>query len=388
MTTINLSGNRALEYLNLSFNQLTPFDLTHNTALKTLNLSNNLLTSFELSESVALDYLNFSYNDLILIDLTHNTALKNLDLSYNSLKSIDLSNNVALEYLNLSFNNLTSVNLTRNTALKTLNLAYNILDSIVLLKNTALNSLNLSGNNLTSVDLSRNTALKSLYIHDNSLISIDLSENTQLVNLDCSRQVRSLAVEETEGECEFDFLAFVLDFDKVSDIVVNGGRLDSDGKIYVDDMFATVTYNYSTGNKTKSMPVKLYLDRAFLLKVENGFIEGEEGKAVYVPANNYVVVVAQSAPSGEVFKGWSVDGGRTIIAYHKRFEFIMDKSMTLTAVYVDAQIGNLSDYENNAVNNEPTGLSNDTIALIVVACVVIVFIIALVVYAHYAKKRR
>ena len=357
-------------------------------ALKTLNLSNNLLTSFELSKSVALEYLNFSFNDLIVIDLTHNTALKHLDLSNNSLISVDVSENVALEFLNLSSNDLTKVDLTRNTALNSLHLSNNLLAEIDVSENVALTSLNLSGNNLTNVDLTRNTALTSLYIHDNSLISLDLSNNIELIYLDCSKQSRSLAVEEKEGECVFDFLAFVLDLDKVSDVAVNGGSLETNGKIYIDDLFATVTYNYSTGNKTKSMPVKLYLDRAFLLKVENGFIDGEKETTVYIPANNFVVVVAKSAPSGEVFKGWSLDGGRTIIDHNKRLEFRMDKNMTLTAVYADDSIGKLPDDENNPVNPKPTGLFNDTIALIIVACVIVAFIVSVVIYAHHVRKRR
>ena len=66
----------------------------------------------------------------------------------------------------------------------------------------------------------------------------------------------------------------------------------------------------------------------------------------------------------------------------------MDKNMTLTAVYADDSIGKLPDDGNNSVNPKPTGLSNDTIALIIVACVIVAFIVSVVIYAHHVRKRR
>ena len=176
----------ALEYLDLSNNQLSSMDLSHNTALTHLELSNNQLSSMDLSHNTKLDWMNLSDNQLSSVDVSHNTALTDLYLDGNQLSSVDVSHNTALENLWLDDNQLSSLDVSHNTALDWLGLSENQLSSVDVSHNTKLTELYLNGNQLSSVDLSHNTALELLYLDDNQLSSVDLSHNTALAILSLS----------------------------------------------------------------------------------------------------------------------------------------------------------------------------------------------------------
>ena len=72
----------------------------------------------------------------------------------------------------------------------------------------------------------------------------------------------------------------------------------------------------------------------------------------------------------------------------KQREESIDGQLRECMEYADDSIGKLPDDENNSVNPKPTGLSNDTIALIIVACVIVAFIVSVVIYAHHVRKKR
>lgn len=166
LTSLNLSNNTALEYLDCDINQLTSLDLSNNTALTDLSCSSNQLTS---------------------LDVSNNTALTELRCYYNQLTSLDLSNNTALTKLYCYNNDLTSLDVSNNTALTKLYCLNNDLTSIDLRKNTELTDLQCSSNQLIFLDLSNNTALTTLWCDGNQLTSLDLSNNTALTELWCSR---------------------------------------------------------------------------------------------------------------------------------------------------------------------------------------------------------
>ncbi|HFK6935248.1 TPA: leucine-rich repeat domain-containing protein [Listeria monocytogenes] len=180
LTSIDVSSNIALTYLHLSDNQLTSIDVSSNVALTSLYLSDNQLTSIDVSNNKALEFLECCGNELTSIDVSNNKVLKYLNPSDNKLTGIDVSNNKVLEYLNLYLNELTSIDVSSNVALTEIDLGNNELSSIDLSSNVALEYLYLNDNQLTTIDVSSNVALIDLYLSDNQLTSIDVSSNVAL----------------------------------------------------------------------------------------------------------------------------------------------------------------------------------------------------------------
>ena len=144
------------------------------------------LTSLDVSNNTKLEYLDFEYNSVSNIDLSNNTALTFLRCDLNEMTSLDVTRNTALTSLYCHSNQLTSLDVTRNTALTFLYCHSNQLTSLDVSKNTALTYLSCYSNQLTSLDVSKNTALKSLSCYSNQLTTLDVSKNNSLTYFDCS----------------------------------------------------------------------------------------------------------------------------------------------------------------------------------------------------------
>jgi len=152
--------------------------------LDTLIVASNALTSIDLSKNTLLIYLDCSSNQLDSLGLSSNTKLKFLNCSSNKLTALDLSANPELTYVNFSGNRITDIDLSQNGALKTLNCSGNELDSLNIGNNTALETLNCSNNNLTVLDVSHNPALNTLNCTNNpSLEKIILAKDQVIANL-------------------------------------------------------------------------------------------------------------------------------------------------------------------------------------------------------------
>jgi Leucine-rich repeat (LRR) protein len=163
----------SLEYLDLSFNNLTYFDLalcenlkfldlSHNLNLHHLNLSNNLhhlnlsnyLQILNLSNTNTQMILNLRFSpksNLTEIDLSLNN-LSNLRVDYFSnlkkLTSLSLSDNILEDYrvLNSISNELTEINLSRNPKFGDFSLILNQFNNIetLTISNTNLRSFSFS----------------------------------------------------------------------------------------------------------------------------------------------------------------------------------------------------------------------------------------------------
>ncbi|MEE9349041.1 MAG: hypothetical protein V3U80_03275, partial [Flavobacteriaceae bacterium] len=251
VTILNVSNNNisnltgiegfiALETLYLSNNFLTTLDLSSNPQLTFLNIYNNQITNIDLSANVNLSELITNQNPLTELDLRQNTALTKVKCINNSLISFDIrnGNNTAISNSNFSLlgNNALACASVDDTAWSTTNwsdieantnfntncstpetyvpdnnfeqalidLGYDaVLDNYVPTVNIAsLTSLNINNKNisdltgiedfaaletlvcaintLTTLDLSQNTALTDLRCQDNNLTTIDVTQNTAL----------------------------------------------------------------------------------------------------------------------------------------------------------------------------------------------------------------
>ena len=181
LTSLDVSKNTALTFLDCKYNRLTSLDVSNHTALLELNcIFNENLTSLNVSNNTALTSLYCRSNQLTSLDVSNDTALTFLDCKYNRLTSLDVSTNTALTDLDCIANQLTSLNVSDNKALANLECQRNQLTSLDVSNDTALTHLDCSNNQLTSLDVSTNAALTNLDCRYNLLTSLDVSNNTSL----------------------------------------------------------------------------------------------------------------------------------------------------------------------------------------------------------------
>lgn len=178
--SVNLSGNSALKYIDLSTLEylttldvqkcnLHELDVTNNTELTSLVCSNNALTQLNLTKNTALVTLYCNDNQLPRIGLTANKMLETLDISGNILSTLNVRNNTALTYLNVNNNaDLTMVDVQYNTALVTLRASGLAITDIDLTTNTLLERVSLINDNLKSIVGVSSTLRSIIYIENTS----------------------------------------------------------------------------------------------------------------------------------------------------------------------------------------------------------------------------
>ena len=181
LTSLDLSGNPALEYLTCRFNELSSLELSSNPALTYLNLEYNNLTELDVSGNTTLTYLNCDENKLESLDVRANVALKQLHCaghggwdphgSQGKLTTIDLRSNAALEELHCDNNRFASLDLSANTALTLVNCGENPLESLDVSSNKELQVLRCHSSLLTILDVSCNAALSTLQCQSNPLLT-------------------------------------------------------------------------------------------------------------------------------------------------------------------------------------------------------------------------
>lgn len=125
------------------------------------------------------------------------------------------------------------------------------------------------------------------------------------------------------------------------------------------------------------------LGEQITVTVVGGSVNG--GASVTVDKNGTVTVVANPAPQGKTFKGWSLDGGQTIVSQDETYSFSATENVTLTAVYSDiAPDGEQPGGE----QPEKTGLSGGAIAGIAVGSVAVAGVGGFSVFWFVIKKKK
>ena len=238
-----------LESLTCSYNNLTSLDVSKNSALVWLNCMVNKLTSLDVSKNEKLETLACDKNQLSSLDVTQNIALKELQCTDNLLTSLDVSKNKKLDELWCSKNNLTSLDVSKNPVLYSLRCQQNNLSSLDVSKNAVLKYLYCEQNNLTSLDVSKNPVLKYLKCENNQLTSLNVEDtnidptDSLLSGLDAQGNVYPIAVETTPRTFDLSNLPG-FDVSKASGWV--GGTVDG-STLKVDEGATQVTYTYDCG---------------------------------------------------------------------------------------------------------------------------------------------
>lgn len=170
VTSLNLSKNRELEYLNLTMPGLVTLDLTNNRSLTQLEIWGGAFTELNLKQCTLLETIGF-YRDL---------ALEELDVALcNKLKEIDFSNGGTYHLKTLNANGcdeLTKVFLTGNTN----SLEADFTDC------KKLTDLTLSSSHVTSLKLDRCAALEKVNCYKNDIKVLDVSDCILLKQLNVS----------------------------------------------------------------------------------------------------------------------------------------------------------------------------------------------------------
>ena len=234
LTTIDLSNNKKLSYINCHHNQLKELDVSGLPLLKTFYCGHNALPS---------------------IDVSKNEKLEDFDCQDNHLDTLDVSQNKELVKLSCGDNNLTELDVSENKKLKELWFYRDNLSNLDLGNQIELEVLSCVGNPLSVLDVSANTKLKVLNVSNTNLTSLDATNNTALATFngkDCSYNIA------VEGDGKFDLTTLPGHFDASKATATGGGTINKNENILtVDPNSKTFCYDYDIGQPNKKMNVVL-----------------------------------------------------------------------------------------------------------------------------------
>lgn len=232
LTTIDLSNNKKLSYINCHHNQLKELDVSGLPLLKTFYCGHNALPS---------------------IDVSKNEKLEDFDCQDNHLDTLDVSQNKELVKLSCGDNNLTELDVSENKKLKELWFYRDNLSNLDLGNQIELEVLSCVGNPLSVLDVSANTKLKKLFVSNTNLTSLDAKNHTALatfVGKDCSYNIA------VEGDGKFDLTTLPGHFDASKATAIRGGTINGN-ILTVDPNSETFRYDYDIGQPNKKMNVVL-----------------------------------------------------------------------------------------------------------------------------------
>lgn len=226
LTTIDLSNNKKLSYINCHHNQLKELDVSGLPLLKTFYCGHNALPS---------------------IDVSKNEKLEDFDCQDNHLDTLNVSQNKELVKLSCGTNNLTELDVRENKKLKELSCYESKLSNLDLRNQTELEVLKCWKNPLSALNVSANTKLKKLYVNKTNLTSLDATNNTALEEFngkDCSYNIA------VEGDGKFDLTTLPGHFDASKATAIRGGTINGN-ILTVDPNFKTFRYDYDIGQNQK-----------------------------------------------------------------------------------------------------------------------------------------
>ena len=184
------------------------------TELESLGVSGNKLTTLDLSKNTKLKYVDADYNQLTSINVTGCKDITSLYVESNKLTALDTTTLTNLEALTCSDNQIKALDLSKNTKLDTLYAENNQLETLDVSKNPTLRIVSLANNNLKTLDLSNLKELAIIDASHNYITSLDTSNNPDV------QVVRYLAKEIDLGTTEpvpFDkiggFMEHIQDFE-------------------------------------------------------------------------------------------------------------------------------------------------------------------------------
>ena len=112
ISSVDLSANIQLVYLNMQFNSLTGnLDLSNNSSVEYVKLRSNQLSSITFENDTTIEYLNLMDNQFSQLNLDNLTSLKNIIVTNNNIDSLDFSSCSSIKFISINQNNLSYLNL-------------------------------------------------------------------------------------------------------------------------------------------------------------------------------------------------------------------------------------------------------------------------------------
>ena len=164
LSTLDLSQNTLLIWLNCSDNKLTSITLPAGSLIETLNCNGNGFTLLNVSVMPSLKYLYCTRNAITQLDVSGNPALVELSCDRNALTTLDVGGCSALTDLSCAGNGMTSLSLPASSSLVRLDCGAHELNG------------RSRTNELRELDLSGQNKLSLLRVNANPLTALDISE--------------------------------------------------------------------------------------------------------------------------------------------------------------------------------------------------------------------
>ena len=239
--------------LECYYNNLTTIDLSNNKKLSYINCHHNQLNELDVSGLPLLETFYCGHNALPSIDVSKNEKLEDFDCQDNHLDTLNVSQNKELVKLSCGTNNLTELDVRENKKLKELSCYESKLSNLDLRNQTELEVLKCWKNPLSALNVSANTKLKKLFVSNTNLTSLDATNNTALetfIGKDCSYNIA------VEGDGKFDLTTLPGHFDASKATAIRGGTINGN-ILTVDPNSKTFRYDYDIGQPNKKMNVVL-----------------------------------------------------------------------------------------------------------------------------------
>ena len=233
--------------LECYYNNLTTIDLSNNKKLSYINCHHNKLEKLDVSGLPLLETFYCGHNALPSINVSKNEKLEDFDCQDNHLDTLDVSQNKELVKLSCGTNNLTELDVRENKKLKELSCYESKLSNLDLRNQTELEVLKCWKNPLSVLDVSANTKLKTLFVSNTNLTSLDAKNHTALatfVGKDCSYNIA------VEGDGKFDLTTLPGHFDASKATATRGGTINGN-ILTVDPNSKTFYYDYDIGQNQK-----------------------------------------------------------------------------------------------------------------------------------------
>lgn len=188
LSTLDVSKNSKLWYLDCCFNQISCLDITNNLSLSYLLCACNRLTAIDVTKNNQLYYLALEENPLNELDVHNNPSLYHLTLLDNPISSIDLSNNKNLYEIAIGRTLINSIDISNNNKLDYFECVGNTqLESIVIGTQPCLKTLFLTGSKVSSINISGCVELTELiFTYNTEITELNLDNNKRLKKVTCT----------------------------------------------------------------------------------------------------------------------------------------------------------------------------------------------------------
>ena len=181
LTSLNVSNNPKMAYIECNTCPLKHIDVTHNPELEHLMCGSCELDELDLSKNPKLMHLDAFRNNFTELDLSNNDKLKRLDFWDNQkLGTVDISHMAGLQTLNCAHTGITKLDLSHNPELYKVLCGWNQITELDLSKTPKLAILECQDNAIKNLDLSYTPQMRLLWAAHNKITKLDLSNTPYL----------------------------------------------------------------------------------------------------------------------------------------------------------------------------------------------------------------